>query len=48
MVTPAWQSIFRQRKGLPQLFVFGRDGRLLQIELGEMLEEEVAELARHL
>jgi len=48
MVTPAWQAILRQRKGLPQLFVFGRDGRLLQIELGEMLEEEVAELARHL
>ena len=48
MVTPAWQAIFRQRKGLPQLFVFARDGRLVQIELGEMLEEEVAELARHL
>jgi len=47
MVTPAWQAIFRQRRGLPQLFVLGRDGRLLQIELGEMLEEDVAELARH-
>ena len=48
MVTPAWQAVFQQRKGLPQLFVLGRDGRLMQIELGEMLEEDVAELSRHL
>lgn len=48
MVTPAWLAIYRQRKGLPQLFVLGRDGRLLRIERGEMFEEDVADLARHL
>jgi len=48
MATPAWQAIFRQRRGLPQLFVLSREGRLVQIELGEMLDEDVAELSRHL
>lgn len=48
MVTPAWNAIFRLRKGLPQVYVIGRDGRVLQSEMGEMFEEDVKAIARHL
>lgn len=48
MVTPAWNAIFRLRKGLPQIYVIGRDGRVLQSEMGEMFEEDVKGIARHL
>ncbi|NBT72252.1 MAG: hypothetical protein EBT36_12925 [Betaproteobacteria bacterium] len=45
---PRWQAIFRQRKGLPQLFLFDRAGVLRQIELREMLEDDVDALSRYL
>lgn len=48
MVTPAWNAIYRLRKGLPQVYVIGRDGRVLQSEMGEMFEEDVKAIARHL
>ena len=48
MLTPAWDAIYKQRKDLPQLFVFDRAGILRQIELREMMEEDVEELARFL
>jgi thiol-disulfide isomerase/thioredoxin len=48
MVTPAWNAIFRLRKGLPQVYVIGRDGRVLQSEMGEMFEEDVKAIVRHL
>jgi len=48
MLTPAWDAIYRQRKGLPQLYVFDRDGKLRQIELREMMDEDIEELASFL
>lgn len=48
MVTPAWEAIFRLRKGLPQIYVIGRDSRVLQSDMGEMFEEDVKAIARHL
>lgn len=48
MLTPAWDSIYRHRKGLPQLYVFDRAGILRQIELREMLEEDIEDLVRYL
>lgn len=46
--TAPWQAVFRQRKGLPQLFVFDRAGVLRQIEVREMLDDDVEELSRYL
>jgi thiol-disulfide isomerase/thioredoxin len=43
-----WQAVFRQRKGLPQLFVFDRAGVLRQIEVREMLDDDIEELSRYL
>lgn len=48
MVTPEWNAIFRQRRGLPQLFVIDRRGRLAQVEVREMLEDEILEISRFL
>jgi thiol-disulfide isomerase/thioredoxin len=48
MVTPAYEVIRRLRKGLPQTYVIGRDGRIKQIEMGEMFEEEIRAFARYL
>ncbi|NCW98402.1 MAG: TlpA family protein disulfide reductase [Betaproteobacteria bacterium] len=48
MATAVWQAIYRQRKGLPQLFVFDRAGVLRQIEVREMLDDEIEELTRYL
>jgi peroxiredoxin len=45
---PTWQAIVRQRKGLPQLFLFDRAGVLRQIELREMLDDDVDALSRYL
>ncbi len=46
--TASWQAVFRQRKGLPQLFVFDRAGVLRQIEVREMLDDDIEELSRYL
>jgi thiol-disulfide isomerase/thioredoxin len=48
MVTPEWGAIYKQRRGLPQLFVIDRQGRLAMIEVREMLEDELLEIARFL
>lgn len=48
MATPAWNAIYSQRKGLPQLFVIDRSGKLAAIEVREMMEEDIREIARFL
>lgn len=46
MVNPAYERIYRLRRGLPQLYVIGRDGRIAMVEPGEMFEEEIRDIAR--
>ena len=46
MVTPQWDAIYQQRKGLPQLFAIDRKGRLATIEVREMMEEDIRDLAK--
>ena len=48
MMTPEWQRVLGEIKGLPVIWVIGRDGKLKQVESGELLDEDVAELARWL
>ena len=48
MVTPEWDAIYRQRRGLPQLFVIDRKGKLVLIEVREMLEDDILDIARFL
>ena len=48
MMTPEWQRVLGDIKGLPVIWAIGRDGRLKQIEAGELLDEDIAELARWL
>ena len=48
MSTPQWNLIAQQRRGLPQLFVLDRQGRLVMIEVREMLEEDIREIAKFL
>lgn len=48
MWSPAWEQALGPAKGLPVIWVIGRDGRLKQVESGELLDEDVAELARWL
>lgn len=48
MVTPEWDAIYKQRRGLPQLFVIDRNGKLVLIEVREMLEDDILEIARFL
>lgn len=48
MMTPEWQRALGDAKGLPVIWVIGRDGKLKQVESGELLDEDVAELARWL
>jgi thiol-disulfide isomerase/thioredoxin len=48
MMTPEWQRVLGDVKGLPVIWVIGRDGKLKQVESGELLDEDVAELARWL
>lgn len=48
MWSPAWEQALGPAKGLPVIWVMGRDGRLKQVESGELLDEDVAELARWL
>ncbi|MEY4083110.1 MAG: hypothetical protein RL483_479 [Pseudomonadota bacterium] len=48
LADPVWHAIYKQRKGLPQLFVIDRTGVLRQIELREMFPDDILELERHL
>jgi len=48
MMTPEWQRVLGDIKGLPVIWIIGRDGKVKQIEAGELLDEDVAELARWL
>lgn len=45
MDSPALREAFGPRKGLPELYVLDGNGRVLQKEVGEMLEDDVAALA---
>jgi thiol-disulfide isomerase/thioredoxin len=42
-----WEAIGKPR-GLPIVWVIGRDGRLAQVEIGEMFAEDIQDLARWL
>ena len=44
----AWWSVIGRPKGLPILWVIGRDSRLKQIEVGEMFPEDIELLERWL
>lgn len=46
LADPTWQALFKQRKGLPQLFVIDRQQRLQRIELGEMFAEDLNDLSQ--
>ena len=48
MMTREWQRVLGDIKGLPVIWVIGRDGKLKQVEVGELLDEDVTELARWL
>lgn len=48
MATQAWNDIYKQRKGLPQLFVIDRRGQLVMIEVREMMEEDIRDIAKFL
>ena len=48
MMTPEWQRVLGDIKGLPVIWVIGRDGKLKQVEAGELLDEDITELARWL
>lgn len=48
MINPAYAAIFKLRKGLPQTYVIGRNGRIAQFNMGEMFDEDVKAIARHL
>jgi thiol-disulfide isomerase/thioredoxin len=47
-VTPALSRALPKPRGLPVTVVRGRDGRVLQAEAGQLLPEDVQEMARHL
>lgn len=46
MFDPQWQAAIGRPKGLPIVWVIGRDSRLRQLEIGEMFPEDIEELAR--
>ena len=46
MFDPRWQAAIGRPKGLPIVWVIGRDARLRQLEIGEMFPEDIEELAR--
>ena len=41
-----WWEAIGKPKGLPIVWVVGRDGRLVQVEVGEMFAEDIEDLAR--
>ncbi|NYH97272.1 TlpA disulfide reductase family protein [Cupriavidus plantarum] len=47
MDSPDLRKALGARKGLPELYVLDARGRVVQKELGEMLDEDVAALARY-
>ncbi|GAB3629030.1 thiol-disulfide isomerase [Pandoraea terrae] len=47
MDTADWQRTLGKRKALPELYVIGRNGRILRKEVGEMFPEDVAALAEY-
>ena len=47
MDSTALQAVFGKRKGLPELYVIDAHGRVVQKEVGEMFEEDVAALERY-
>lgn len=44
----AWWSVLGRPKGLPVVWVLGRDSRLLQMEIGELFPEDIELLERWL
>jgi thiol-disulfide isomerase/thioredoxin len=42
----SWWEAIGKPKGLPIIWVVGRDSRLLQVEIGEMFPEDIQDLAR--
>ena len=46
MQNPAYERIYRLRRGLPQTYVIDRDGRLALVGMGEMFEEDIRDIAR--
>lgn len=46
MVNPAYERIYRLRRGLPQVYVIGRDGKVARTELGEMFEDDIRDIAK--
>ncbi len=46
MFDARWEAAIGRPKGLPIVWVVGRDGTLKQLEIGEMFPEDVEELAR--
>lgn len=48
MYSPAVEPSLPKPKGIPVLWVRGRDGRVVMAESGQLLPEEVAEIARFL
>ena len=48
MMTPEWERALGDVKGLPVIWVIGRDGRLKQVEAREMFDGDLDELTRWL
>ncbi len=48
MASAAWHELYKERRGLPQLFVIDRSGRLVAIEVRELMEEDIREIAKYL
>jgi|GEM_PF-2798142 len=46
MLNPGYERIFRLRLGLPQTYVIDREGRLALVEMGEMFEEDIRDIAK--
>lgn len=46
MVNPAYERIYRLRRGLPQVYVIGRDGKVARTESGEMFEDDIRDIAK--
>lgn len=47
MMTPALKEAIGKRKGIPELYVLDRLGRVIQKDYGQMLDEDFMELARY-
>lgn len=45
MVNPAYERIYRLRRGLPQTYVLDRSGKIARVEMGEMFEEDIRDIA---